>query len=63
MIKQYCLVLTLFQQVLQLVETVIAECKSTRLDSYRLTVLFMFCLEEENAFVAAAEVLSTDYRL
>ena len=39
MIKQWCLVLILFQQALQLVETVIAECKSTALDSYRLIVL------------------------
>ena len=48
-IKQYCLVLILFQQALQLVETVhvIAECKSTGLDSYKFIVLYLFCVEKE----------------
>ena len=55
MIKQYCLVLTLYQRALQLIETVIAEYKSTGLDSYRFIVLYTFCVEKENAFVAAAD--------
>ena len=53
MIKQYCLVLILFQQAL---ETVIAEYnrKFTGLELYISIVLYTFSVEKENAFVAAA---------